>query len=319
MEKNTPVLSIILPVYNVEAYLPVCLDSILAQTFENFEVLAVDDGSKDGSGRILDEYATRDERIRVFHKENGGLSDARNFGIEAARGEYFSFIDSDDYVEPDMIELLLSSLRENRADMAICSIIKEDEPGRKTPAQEKEILLEEEVLSRGEALHKLIERNGWRYVTVCNKLYKKELFREVRFPFGKLHEDEFTVHELMGRCETISCVKEPLYHYIQRAESITHAPFSSKRLDAAEAFFCRSDFCLARGFDEVGVWSLVQGGSVLARYYNNCRQGEAKRRFRELKKQFNALYKKAIRKGDLKKKIRLTLIFVSPKLYNVLK
>ncbi|MGJ0706244.1 glycosyltransferase family 2 protein, partial [Enterococcus avium] len=178
-------ISIIVPVYDVEKYLKKCVDSILNQTFKDFELILVDDGSPDNSGAICDQYAEKDSRVRVIHKENGGLSDARNAGIEVARGKYLGFVDSDDFVNEDMYKQLYTSIIENNADLSICGIF--DLYEGKTPIKKTEKKL---LLNRNEAMIMIFHGNEIS-VHAYNKLYKKEIFESLRYPVGKYHEDSY--------------------------------------------------------------------------------------------------------------------------------
>ena len=183
-------ISIIVPIYNVAPYLPACLDSIIHQTYLNLEIILVDDGSPVESGKMCDSYL-EDERVKVIHKENGGLSDARNAGIDAAKGKFLGFVDSDDYVHPRFYELLLQALKEEGADIAGCDVKKVCKTEKIEEKEQQPI--QRTVYSGREATANLYDAQMYlKSVVAWNKLYKKELFEEIRFPKGKLHEDEFT-------------------------------------------------------------------------------------------------------------------------------
>ena len=210
-----PVISIIVPVYKVEKYLVKCVNSILNQTFSEFELILVDDGSPDECPKMCDELAQKDSRIKVLHKENGGLSDARNAGIEVATGDYLGFVDSDDYIAPDMYEKLYGLITENGCDVAVCGavVVKEDEEAEYTDSDE--VL----VLDRNEALHEMIQKRLFA-VNTWNKLYKKELFREIRFPKGMLYEDLATTYKLITEAKKVCYSPMKKYAYLQRQGSI---------------------------------------------------------------------------------------------------
>ena len=234
-------ITIIVPVYNVEKYLRKCIDSILCQTYENLQIIFVDDGSTDGSATICDDYAAKDNRIEVIHKANGGLSSARNAGLDIARGDYISFVDSDDYVANDMIEIAYNAITDKNADLCIFGIKWIYENGNNydkvLPSP-----ISNETLTKNKAFDKLCSSNYFYYVTAVNKLYKKSIFSSLRFPVGRLHEDEFAVHYIFNACEKIVSVKKELYFYVQRENSIMHSQVSIKRLDGAYAFLDRSKF-----------------------------------------------------------------------------
>lgn len=227
-------ISIIVPVYQVEKYIRQCIDSILAQTFTNFELILVDDGSKDNSGKICDEYAARDNRIRVIHKENGGLSDARNKGLDNAAGKYFMFVDSDDYISDDMTECLYKNILKENADIAACNYRYIFESG-----EEKDFSTENkaEVLNANEIFYnRKNERNYGFWTVAWNKLYKAETFKNLRFRFGRYHEDEFWANDIYQMDIKVVTVSESLYYYRQRDNSIMGNTNIRKCFDIIEAF-----------------------------------------------------------------------------------
>lgn len=237
---DSPKISIIVPVYNVEAYLPACVESIRAQSIRNLELLLVDDGSPDGCPQLCDAYAAQDPRIRVLHKKNGGLSDARNAGLEAATGEYIGFVDSDDFIAADMYETLLAELERSGADLVLCNYDEiEERTGNVLPRGSD---LKNECLTGEQALEKLNSRYYGDYVVAWNKLYTRKALRDVRFPVGKIHEDQFVAHRIFANCDVVACIDRPLYHYVQHPGSITNQAVSAKRLDDVEALCCRCDF-----------------------------------------------------------------------------
>ena len=212
---TTPLISIIVPIYNVELYLRRCLDSVLNQTYTNLEIILVDDGSPDGCPQICDEYAAKDKRIIVIHKGNGGLSTARNAGLDICKGEYISFIDSDDWVSEKYIETLFNISTKENADIAIGEYISTSGNILK---EQNSIFIK--TFSSKEALFRLFSKNNTTYTISCAKLYKRELFSSLRFPIGKYHEDEFTTYILFYNSKKIAYTSEILYYYYQRAGSI---------------------------------------------------------------------------------------------------
>ena len=236
MNMNTgPLISVVVPVYNVEQYLEKCINSILHQTYEHLEIILVDDGSPDNCGAICDSYSSLDQRIKVIHKRNGGLSDARNTGLDTASGELIAFIDSDDTIMPDMVENLYHRIETDRSDMAFCGYKQVSQNG----AILSEVFLPDNVLTGFEALKVSYENQGVLFTIAWNKLYKKHLFHGIRFPVGKYHEDEFTTYKIIDRCVKISIVREALYVYFQRDNSIMQEAYSVKRLDGIEASYKR--------------------------------------------------------------------------------
>lgn len=232
-------ISIIVPVYKVEAYLKKCLDSILNQTYRDLEVILVDDGSPDKCPALCDEYAKRDVRVKVIHQNNMGLSAARNAGIKAAQGEYIGFVDSDDYIASDMYEEMLKLITNEGADLVICNVQKVDEANRVLVA---DMGVETSLYNRKEIFQRLNEQNAVYYITAWNKLYRRELFDSIVFPVGKIHEDEFIVHEIFNQCNKIVSTNKVYYFYMQREGSIMSSEKSIKNLDSVEAFYNRALF-----------------------------------------------------------------------------
>lgn len=223
-------ISIIVPIYNVKPYLRRCIDSILNQSYHEFELILVDDGSPDNCGAICDEYVAKDNRICVIHKENGGLSDARNAGLQIAKGEYIAFIDSDDWITPDFLERLHSTLVETGADICECDVIKTEGETEVRPVQEKSLDLYDTV----DALEQLIH-DGAFHQHVWNKLYRRETIGDIVFPKGKTNEDEFWTYQVFGNAKKVARISDVLYFYFQRTGSIMGESYSLKRLDALEA------------------------------------------------------------------------------------
>ena len=211
-------ISVIVPVYNVEAYLPRCVDSILNQTYSNLEIILVDDGTKDDSDKICDDYAEKDRRIRVIHKENGGLSSARNAGIDIARGEYLAFVDSDDWIEPDALESLLRTAREQQTELVIAG---RWDVKAKTGEKKKGLCPEKlETIPAEEAVRRIFT---WDHCDSASwdKLYHRRLFREIRFPVGKICEDVPIMYRIVLDAGRVAMLDKPVYNYFHRDGSIT--------------------------------------------------------------------------------------------------
>lgn len=232
------IVSIIVPVFNVERYLPRCLESIFAQTYRNINVILVDDGSTDESGRICDEAATVDARFTVIHKVNGGLSDARNSGLGAANGKWVFFLDSDDYISPYCIETMLGVAHASEAEIVECMFVPIDNT---TNMEWERPTGGYELYRQPKALERFLDYNGT-WIMAWNKLYRMNLFDEIRFPVGKLNEDEFTIPYLVEKTLVYASLEEPLYAYVQREGSIMHSAFSSRKLDGLEALLLRFNY-----------------------------------------------------------------------------
>lgn len=251
-----PLISVIVPVYKVELYLRQCLDSILAQTYHNLEIILVDDGSPDHCGVICDEYAQKDSRICVIHKENGGLSDARNAGVEAAQGEYIGFVDSDDWISPNMYEALYQAAETYCADIAVCEYY--DCWSKRCYASHQQ---EIGVFDGENGIRALLELKIANYA--CNKLYRRELFApNVRYPVGKAYEDVRTMYKLFRKCRRVVTVPEIGYYYRRHSESITGSGQLKNRIEAvlsraerfeeiSESYPLQRDFMLKNTFEYV--------------------------------------------------------------------
>ncbi len=224
-----PLISVILPIYNIKDYLDKCMRSIIAQTYKNLEIIMVDDGSSDGSEKMCDDYLAKDKRIRVFHKKNGGLSDARNYGIERSNGEYITCIDPDDFVDKDYVEYLYQLLKKFDCKISICQHRVVFDRGK----------IEEKGFSGAEVLsnkcciermlyHDVVDTSAWA------KLYHKSLFDTVQYPVGKLFEDIATTYKLMLQCDKIAVGYQSKYNYIIRSNSIVNGKFNPKKLDLLE-------------------------------------------------------------------------------------
>lgn len=218
------VISVIVPIYKTAAYLPECVDSLIAQTYENLEILLVDDGSPDESGAIADAYAAKDPRIKVFHKENGGVSSARNLGIQNATGEYIAFVDSDDAVDVHYFEKLMRAAREQQADVCFCisSVL-----GENTEVDAGSRYM---VMSSEDAVKHLLLADL--YGCAPNKMYRAELFCEGAFCEGiAINEDLLMNFDMFRRAERIVFLDEKLYHYRHREGSASRSGFNKKQLD----------------------------------------------------------------------------------------
>lgn len=225
--KKNILISVVVPVYNVEKYLNRCIDSILIQTYDNIEILLIDDGSTDGSAQICDKYIKKDKRVKVFHKKNGGLSDARNVGIDISNGKYIMFIDSDDSVEKDIIEYLYKLIIKFNTKMSVCShniIFNNGEKIKKLGSKKEELLTDKECIKRM-LYHKDIDTSAWA------KLYSRELFYDIRYPKGFLFEDIGTTYKFFLKSKFIACGYFGKYNYFVRKNSIVTETFSEKKLD----------------------------------------------------------------------------------------
>ena len=240
-----PLISVIVPIYNVEPYIEKCLISLKNQSFEDFEALLIDDGSPDGSAEIARRFSETDERFVFYHKENGGLSDARNAGIDWAmqnsESAWLAFVDSDDYLHSDYLAVLYKTAQKASADLVICDYCRVDD--------QDEIIEESPgffdlTTSDKEVLFSCLDEN-WRIVPAWNKLYAKSIFAQLRFAVGKIHEDEFAIHHVLWACTKAAIVSQALYYYRSRQSSIMATRSTASRLDGLEAAIEQYEFCLA--------------------------------------------------------------------------
>lgn len=234
----TDKISVIVPVYNVEKYIKQCIESIMAQTYKNLEIILINDGTKDNSGIICDNYAKKDSRIKVIHQKNMGLSGARNTGLKNSTGNFITFVDSDDFIDNKMFETMLIILKKYNTDIVECGTIFCNESGKyigentlnKIKIYKNEYQIGELLMNRD------ITTTSW------GKLYKKELFKNFEFPLGKYHEDIFTTYKLLHFSKKTIVLNQGFYHYRQVNGSIMNSNFNLKHLDAIEATVERNKF-----------------------------------------------------------------------------
>ena len=217
-------LSVIVPVYNIKQYLERCIDSILEQTFVEYELILVDDGSTDGSGELCEDYKKIDNRIKVIHKKNGGLSSARNAGLKVANGDFISFIDGDDYIENRMYEVMVDAAERTKKDIVVC--------GRITHLndnwQKVDFNVSNEVIySRKEAIKEILLMENID-VSACDKIFRRELFEKIRYPEGEINEDAAIIFELLKSANGIVQVGTPFYHYVYRGNSISKSKYTHR-------------------------------------------------------------------------------------------
>ncbi|WP_161949297.1 glycosyltransferase family 2 protein [Streptococcus suis] len=237
---NKPLISIIVPVYNVENYLDECIQTVLAQTYSNWELLLINDGSTDSSGTICDDYAKGDERIRVVHKNNGGLSDARNAGINNCTGEYITFLDSDDGIREDFLETCLTTAIQHDVDIVIGHFFIWDENQQTfyyfVEQSQKDTI---ELISAQEALNRQVVWKNFNtapFVVAWGKVFKATLFNTIRFPKGKVFEDEYTIHKALLKSDSVALINKEFYMYRRHGNSIMTSHFSiSKAMNLVEA------------------------------------------------------------------------------------
>lgn len=306
-----PLISVIVPVYKVEKYIHRCVDSILAQTFTNFELFLVDDGSPDNCGRICDEYAENDDRIIAIHKENGGLSDARNVALDRITGEYVTFIDSDDYVTDNHVETLYNAIMSTNADIAVANITSfSDNRTDLTfyqPAKEIKLL-------EGNAVFETIYQP-----CACAKLYKRSVFDDIRYPDGRLYEDTFVYHDVLAKINCLVLTGVNTYFYLVREDSIMHQEYKLAFTDIIDAVELR-----VKKLEELGLQELADDNRVFI--YSRVAVAFAnldatipdnQERLNEIKKVYDTEYPKLMKtSNNSKQKFRYWLLKNNPDLHS---
>lgn len=239
-EVKMKTISVVIPVYNVEKYLSECLDSVINQTYKNLQIILVDDGSTDSSGKICDEYAEKDARITVVHQSNAGAGAAKNTGLDLVKGEYFSIIDSDDYIELDMYEKMVNSLEKYNADIVQClfrNVFVNDSFDRKYKIKGNY----PKVLTSKSFLKEYLY--DWKYAIFWNKLFKSSLLKEIRFPVGRKIDDEFFTYKLVCNAKKVVNIDNILYNYRMRKTSVMNENNSDRLIyDRIDCFIERYNY-----------------------------------------------------------------------------
>ena len=305
-------ISVIVPVYNVEHYLENCIKSICGQTYWQLEIILSDDGSTDHSGVICDHFATLDSRIRVIHKMNGGLSDARNAGIEVASGSYYMFVDSDDFIAPDTIEKLYLAATEHDCEIAVCNIVRTFDDGTTEPFYHP---VDKLTVWAGQQRFETLKQPS-----ACNKLFRAELFKDVRFPKGKFYEDTFVYHVLAYKARQIVLTGHDGYFYLSRKDSILGQPkYTDRYFDFIEAVYTRMSYLLEHNvphYGEEACLSLYAAAANGEKYIQKTEQNAA--RFRQMRSWYQTAYQQLMKSPQtgIKQKIRLILLRYFPRIHS---
>lgn len=309
-------ISIIVPVYNVEQFLARCIDSIRAQTYRNIEILLIDDGSTDNSGRVCDEYAKQDGRIKVYHKPNGGVSSARNYGLDRATGKYIGFVDSDDFIAPDMYEYLIQLIKDTNAEIAACGIA-DYYSDDKIVSSDGSLF---RVANTIETARMLLESETPMYVV--NKLFLRKAFDGIRFRENKIYEDAYIILDLAKAISLSVITDQCKYFYRRRTSSLSTLPFNKKTYDIVEAH--DYNYLVACDIDQS-----LKGPALIRRCWarfvvldrmslngGTLNTAEAKEYIHFLKNNWAGIMKsKMLTK---KRKLSFLLLYISPNLYATL-
>lgn len=299
-----PKISVIVPVYKVEPYLRKCIDSILGQTFRDFELILVDDGSPDRCGEICDAYAEKHDNVIVIHQENGGLSAARNSGIDwtfaNSDSQWLAFVDSDDWLHPDYLSTLLEEAKKNDADLVVCDFVRVNDSEENI---EKDHQFSELVTSDKDAIFRYLYAN-WRIRPAWNKLYRKTLFEELRFRVGKIHEDDFFIHHVLLASKKTAIIEAVLYFYRIRGNSIMATPSPKSLLDGFEAKMEQYEFCQRKGLP-LFEYLVSEGYAEKAAQIEEQIDEQNKQRYDSLKARYDALYLEKKRlEGSIRSRLR---------------
>lgn len=312
--------SIIIPVYKVEAYLKECIESVINQTYKNLEIILVDDGSPDNCGQICDKYAYIDNRIKVIHKENGGLSSARNAGLEIATGDYISFIDSDDFMSKDFIEKLHHLCIKNNVEIAVCDYTKFEDKSKIKEVEKSEEKIQ--LYNSYEMQKNMYIENYAKMVVVWNKLYKKSIYEKLRFPIGKINEDEFTTYKAYHFAENIAVTNEPLYFYRYNENSIMGKKYNERRLDFFYAYDERKEFYKSLKEKELYESTVIKYQELIIDHYLLAKTSDkdSEKILKKIIEKSNENLKeyKRIKYKPLSKKVKICLFTKMPNVYSYL-
>lgn len=315
--ENGELVSVIVPAYNVATLVEKCLYSLCVQTYRNIEIIVVDDGSTDNTGQICRDYAKKDSRIVVVTQENGGLSVARNKGMQVAHGNYYMFVDSDDYINHNMVSILYNNLQEYQADISMCDFLKIYEGEEDSTALiSQDISLDQIGFYESKQVMELLWTLGQQTVIAWNKLYKKSIFENLYFPVGLLHEDEYIIHHLLDRCQRLVYDNRQLYYYLQRKEGSLTSVIGWKNIRCSTLAFVDRIYFFEKKQDKHHLYkSLERLTKYIVRKYKLLDDVGQKKELLDLFRQYIYYYKKSEKLCEKS----YWLFYVSPRLYYILK
>lgn len=311
-------ISVIVPIYNVEKYLRRCVESVRNQSYTNLEIILVDDESPDNCPMICEEYRELDQRIIVIHQKNAGLSGARNAGIEIAKGEYLVFVDSDDFLAQDFVQVLYQAAKETNSDIAMCKyeyvkgdgLTQANKPG------------ENYEYSGIQMIENMYSPDGAFFIVAWNKLYRRTLFEAIRYPQGRIHEDEATTHKLYYEAKQAVFVERFLYGYFVDGESITRKKFNRNRLDWAWSVEQRLDFLEEKGLIGILPRAIQAYADGVIDLYFQCKEQlpNSQKEQKQLKRKIKSATRRVKKYGKLPVKTRIgyTLFLIAPSIYKKL-
>lgn len=307
-------ISVIIPVYNVEKYLKKCLDSVINQTYRDLEIILVNDGSTDRSRDICMQYAKADPRILLLEEENLGLSAARNLGIDRATGEYITFVDSDDFIADNMLEVLALNIKKYFADVSMCDFCKVSENQKVQSSFSKKEIIQEIDLDE---FPNCINKHYSALVSAWGKLYRREIFREIRYPKGKLHEDEFILYDWVFQCKKIVYIKYSFYYYLQRDTGIMGNYGAQNVADIIEARSGHIDFAVKRNDESLYQIAQARMMCAMAVSYKRLKDAGKNEGLNEVYQRFCRLYqlKRLHKLLSLEERIGYFWLYRSPKFY----
>ena len=297
-------ISIVIPIYNVEKYITKCIESVRQQTYKNIEIILIDDGSPDNCGKICDEYTKIDNRIQVIHKENGGLSDARNTGIDIAKGNYIVFVDSDDFIELTFVEELYNAIVKNNAEISICNINIINEKNKKIGKTGYEDMM---IVKGKTILEKICQqKNIIESIVAWNKMYSIKFFKTYKYPVGKIHEDEFLTYKILYQADKVAIINKYLYNYRKNNESIVGKKFNKQRLDLIDALFERIDFYKKNNENYLYLMTMKLCLNQLIEYYIKTKKyiENPNLLLKELKNKYKMIYKEYIKEKSFSTKMK---------------
>ena len=311
-------IQVIVPIYNVKDYIKPCLDSILRQTYSNLEIILINDGSTDGVEQILDEYASKDSRIKVINQENLGLQAARNKGLDNCTGEYISFIDSDDVISDDFYAVMYKALSQTNSDIQICSFKflytnKNDLNDISNLGDAKQLKFKNRVVNNGDEYLEYDIYSNFGYVMVMPKLYKRDVWKDLRFTLGKYHEDECVIAEVLHNHRIVE-IDDKLYYYRRREGQITSNGLTVKKLDGAEAMLKRVDSYKQWGLSDKAILNIYFGQLHIFRGYFPLKDPKIKKKYKEILKTYRQNVFK-YRSDQLKTSLKRLAIWISPQIY----